>query len=686
MTAPTAPIAAAEKTATTADAIRKRLKDNSISKAAILDDAYDGVTLASFSGSELEEFEAELGDLQLLTELKLSLPSYDENSAFDVDAAKLLWEAKAKWSATLRPIAEMLFLKHQTQIDRLAKISTALKKVGLEVVELGVPKNEDIKTLDGIPLVFLDYQLESEAQWTAVQNKALAEGTTSVAKRKSVLIAQHLAKSKQRPFLVLISSLDLTETQNSFRESAGYLRGTFGALNKGDAGKETLLFVQLYSWGVGHPALDAISKFIATLGQQVSLVAADFRQGLLRLDVQDYSFIQRLGLQMDGEPLGEYCLQLLSDSLGHRLRNDADVMEARRNLDSLHFTKHLSSAVQPSDHLTRLYSEALTDRGAHQLENHPLHHLQNPTPPIAVPRVMQGDIFYNKASKKIYVVMNCGCDLQFSPVNPKRLPDPENTLLLVEGEVYPYTIKPASNPLRTEPFLIDDAPHRICWNAKRVKPMAVGKIREWCKDAGFERIGKLRDIHAASIQQAWASLNARVGLPVPPPSFSAASYEMFAFEKDAEGKDIARMVGRCDGEVILSQHWSDTKTFTETFILTGHGMHGLSAGFAKAAEFLKVEAAKDGPKKISYQGQLAKAESYGSDLSELFVLMDEQQSLPEKGKSKALAADIPIAVLSDAAVTPDMKNAQNKPFLFINIIAGNGATATPPPAAVLVTV
>lgn len=683
MTASIAPTEAAEKAVTTADAIRLRLQRNSISKAAILDDAYDGITIASFSSSELEQFEGELADAQILADLKRVLPAYDESAEFDVDAARLLWDAKSKWSATLRPLAEKLFIKHQTQIDRLAKISSALKKVGLEVVELGVPKNEDIKALEGIPLVFLDYQLESEALWAAAQNKALAEGSTSTGKRKSVLIAQQLSKSKKRPFLVLISSLDLTDTQNAFRENAGYMRGTFGALRKDDAGTENLLFVQLYSWGVGHPALEAISEFISTLGQQASVVATDFAKGLLRLDVQDYSFIQRLSLSMDGEPLGEYCLNLLSESLGHRLRNDTDVMNARRELDGLHFTEHLSSAVQPSGTLARFYSEALTDRGAQPLEDHPLHHLQTPAPTIAIPRVMQGDIFYNKTSKQIYVVMNCGCDLQFSPVNKDRLPEPETTILFVEGTAFPYTQKPFSYPLRTEPFLIEDSPHRICWNPKRVKPMALGGLREWCKDYGFERIGKLRDIQAASIQQAWASQNARIGLPVPPPSFSAASYEIFIYEKDGGGKDVLSKIGECKGEVILSQHWSHTTTLTESFILTTNGLHALADVFARATVILKAEAAKNTTKKSMYLAQQAKAEAYATDLSGLFFLMEKEQPLPEKGKPKTLTQNVSIAVLSETEITADLKlsNLPNKPFLFLNIFTQNGALLAPVPAA-----
>ena len=649
------------------DVVRQRLQINSITKAAIVDDTFDGITEASFENNDLSTFEDSLGEEAVMAEFRKLLPEYNEDERLDLDAARKLWELRPQWAGALIAHAQRLFNRFQTQNDRLARISAALKKVGVEVVELGIPK--DLKALDGIPLVFLDYQLESEAELKRAKEKALQANLPEAGPKKSQEIALQLAKSATRPFLVLISSIALDEIQNDFRERANYMRGTFGVLSKKDAGEEQVLFVHLYSWGVGHPALRAISDFISAFGQRSAVVSADFTRGILRLDVQDYSFIQRLSLSMDGEPLGEYFLQLLTESLSHRIRNDKALITARKTLDALHFNEHLSSAVQPSGTVSSLYSEALTDRGPEPLENHPLQHLQDPPIEKPLPRIMQGDLFYNKKSKKVYVIMNCGCDLQFSPVNKHRLPDPETTLLLVEGDALPYSKRPPEiEQLRTEPFLIDEAPHRICWHPKRVKPMAHQDLRKWCEDCGFERIGRLRDLQAASIQQAWASKNARVGLPVTPPFFSAADFELYVVTKGDAGKDVFTRVSRGIGEVILSQHWSTTTELSDSFIFTSSGVESLSTGLPKAVELLAAEVEKALPaKKPGAQSQRANAEMLANNSSSFYFLMAQEHALPDKGKHTVLTG-VPVTVFNSADFLAGEIKSPNKAFLILNII------------------
>jgi hypothetical protein len=646
------------------DVVRQRLQANSITRAAIVDDTFDGITEASFEDQDLPAFEDALVDNAVMAEFKRLVPEYDEDEGFDLDAARKLWELRAQWAGALVGPAKRLFNRFQTQNDRLARISTALNKVGLEVVEFGIPR--DVKVLHGFPLVFLDYQLESEAELKIAKEKALAANMPEAGPKKSQEIALQLAKSDTRPFLVLISSIALGEIQNDFRERANYVRGTFGVLSKNDAGNEQILFVNLYAWGVGHPALRAISDFISAFGQRSAVVSADFTRSILQLDVQDYSFIQRLSLSGDGEPLGEYFLQLLTESLSHRIRNDKAVITTRKTLDTLHFKEHLSSAVQPSDTVSRLYSEALTDRGPEPLENHPLQHLDDLPSDKALPRVMQGDLFYNKRSKKVYVIMNCGCDLQFSPVN--RPPDPETTLLLVEGDALPYSQRPPKIDLRTEPFLIDETPHRICWYPKRVKPMMHKDLRKWCNDSGFVRIGRLRDLQAASIQQAWAAKNARVGLPVTPPFFSAADFELYVVTRGETGKDAFTRVSHGVGDVILSQHWSTTTELADRFIFTPSGVEKLSAGLPKAVELLSAEVEKaSSNKKPGAQSNRSSVEALANNFSSFYFLLAREHELPVTGKNTVLT-EVSIPVFNSADFSaPDMKS-PNKAFLILNII------------------
>ena len=674
---------------TTAEAIKLRFIDDKIEKAAIVDDAYDGFTAESLEPA-LTTFVDGLGDADHLAELQKLMPGIAEADDFDLDAAKALWEKQVQWPAKIVPLASKLFAEHVEKLARLKALRASLEKLGLDVQEFGANLAK-YDALAEVQILFLDYQLEPPT--TAAQAESVAEAGAQAgreirtAQTKAEKIASKLAGGEKRPFLVLISAVpELAEVQAGFRERTNYVGGTFGFLAKNEAANETNLYYQIRGWGIGHPALPVITNFITKLQKSATAVADEFGRTLLKLEVQDYSFIQRLSLAADGEPLGEYMLHLLSESLSHRLRNDPAVIAARQELDKVHFKSHLPSMVMPSDTVSRLYLEALTDRGPEELAPHPLQSAQQPPPAIVYDRVLQGDVFVSPCKTYAYVVVNCGCVLQYSPVNPGRLADPETMLLLLKGLLKPFAEDPGKWEFpRTEPFLIEDLPFRILWDPEKVKPISRAEFKEWFQSKGLKRIARLREVQAASIQQAWAATMARVGLPVSPPSFSSADYDVY-IEKAGKYEKIGAKI---TGQVILTEHVAKHE-LVHSFTLTSKGVQELMPAFKAAADALTEALAKnppDGPhadeRRKSDETRIQETAKYATDMGDLFALMEQEHELTRRSKSvwKSSAGTVPICFTWQGELEGKSIREfkwSNKPSIVVNILSPVVAVATPP--------
>lgn len=660
------------------ETIRERLKAGGIAEVAIVDDTYDGISNDTLQPG-MAVFVDALSDAGNLVQLTAVCPKVVDADQFDLDSARDLWSKQPLWSPQLKALADPLFHGYRQRSDHLKGISTGLSKLGLTVHERGV-KDEIPQT---VQLVFLDYHLEPENAAGAAQRQAAdlaekgarADPVPSLAEK----IAAELAKrGANRPFLVLISEwTELAQVQAEFRKRTRYLGGTFAFLAKHDAAQEQSLFFYLGCWGVGHPALPIIRDFFSTMAESLERVAEDFHEALLELDVHDYSFIQRLSLTPDGEPLGEYVLHLLAESLGHRVRNFPAVRDARAQLDRVSFKTHLPSTTQPSSAVARLYREAFTDRGEEPLDPHPLQHLQHPRPEVAVPRVSQGDLFVTPDRTHIYLIINPGCDLQFSPLNPKRLPDPKVLLYLMEGLLTPFSQAPeGKTEMRTEPYEIDGVPFRIIWHHAVVIPVPLGDLVEWCKETGCKRIARLREINAASLQQAWVANLGRIGLPVAPPYFSQADFKMYVKAKDL----LLPVGGRVVGGVVLTQHWQGSK-LVHSFTLTQEAVTALVPGFKAAAEhFVKAaEAVPAGEHRDAKAAALTASAANAVkaahlDLPDLFLLMEGEHKLGHASGevwSPQGGAPIPITCFWDGKLEGkkwgDLKIPQNS-LLVVDIL------------------
>jgi len=625
--------------------LKKRLKEANITKAAIIDDAFDGISNEALS-KDLSSFMASLEEEAVFNEAQAICGDLEDASDFDLDRAKQLWEANARWGANLKGPAALLFNVYNQRLATLNQLASNLEHLGLAIQKCGVRADVPLQT----GLIFLDYYLQPETE--APSQSTLRAQLTETGSREQAppteLLAERIAKKigsqgGSRPFLVLISDkADVSVVRDAFRQRTNYLAGTFACLSKTKASNQETLYLHLGSWGVGHPALGPAREFFDAVTNSIDKTASAFKECLLALDVQDYSFIQRLSLGADGEPLGEYMLEMIGAALSHRLRAQGEVCNAKKTLDRQHFGIHLPSVTQPSLELRRLYRDATTEPNVNDLEPHPLQEFQDPPPKGPIPRLVLGDILAKTEDELVYMVANAGCDLQFSPINPNRHADPDLPIYLMPGKLEPLsrsTADPAAK--RTELFDLEGKPYRILWDQGHVFSVPLGEMQKWCADRNYHRVDRIGLVYALAMQQLWTSSISRVGLMVTPPLTETADFKMYI--RNGAGKLEAHGT-RVKGQVILGTSRRKNAD-VDWFFLTTDGMEHVLSALKDAPKLFEAfaQALPDGPHKTNKQADLRRwsesAAAAASRLDSWLGLLEKEHTLTRADGTKLKSGD-----------------------------------------------
>ena len=219
----------------------------------------------------------------------------------------------------------------------------------------------------------------------------------------------------------------------------------------------------------------------------------------------DYAYIQRLCLQREGQPLGDYLIWLFSTYLGQLLFAEA-LKDARTDLDSMTFEQALPSLGPPSDTLTDIYHTALFDTSVGPVVTHPLAGiLQEASTAKGHPAIALGDLLrlrdsasaddnqnsgacrdndlrtrrgrefgselMAKVDAELLLVINAQCDLVYRPASGDiTASEKDLTILLLPGTPRPVRNRGGgSSKLSTELYQQDGVNYRIEWDTKNVQ-------------------------------------------------------------------------------------------------------------------------------------------------------------------------------------------------------------------------
>ena len=560
-----------------------RLSQKSIKRVIVVDDGFDRPSRSDLAHNELADFwhDLELNSEQvnMLKSILGSMPASEE----DIDDAGVA--AIYDQRESLGPL-QLTFDKHlKTPLSikhgHLDPLVEELDKLGLEVVRIGTTLPADPGQAQ---LIFLDYYLGAPGEEASVEK--------SRATVRSLLTLYPLGSEK--PLVVLMSSHDDAKMlADDFRTRTGIVGGMFYFLPESDLTNRVKLLLDLDMLAMALPDGHRIQKFIDTTESKMEAAVNEFLTDIKRLNIDDYVYIQRLSLQADGHPLGDYLLWLYSAYFGHLLFEHA-LSTDRRELDELTFEDWVPSQVVPSTQLTAMYHAALFDTTVVPLGPHPrwtktrdagippdeqagvstgegeeLPVTQDVTSNVAensigddskgddmtsaevplptsydaaeaakaLPYFNTGDIFLKADPFELLMVCNPACDLEFTP-DGKRLPKLEDSIMFIPGQLEKLGEPRGNSTLPTELFKYNQESYRILWQPKQLRATPYRDVEKWLSDQSFIRVARLRMPFSLEIQHYFANQLTRVGVPVPPPFYQPLQVALYRRGTDANRGEV----------------------------------------------------------------------------------------------------------------------------------------------------
>ena len=566
------------------DSLTTLLRDEGIQRVAIVDDAFDSIAHRGLT-------EEESNDLWALLEFDDSFQAQIEQMGKRVDSATDLAGELVDELLTNKadvPRFEEVWSRSLAGIrstERLEPV-VALRS------QLEGPLELDVQAFDsdtapstlveyGPQLIFLDWYLGNDDAQTvdAVIADPGTHPAVQAAADKAREILEGWPTDDPKPLIILMSSKPGVEAHaGAFCRQAKILRGMFYAVPKATLRNSFGLRLHLNLFVMSLPAGRRLQSFMDTLREEFETARTRFLDTLSDLTLTDYACIQRLCLQSEGQPLGDYLLWLFSTYLGQQLFAEG-LKEVGNDLDSMTFEQAVPSIGPPSATLADIYHTALFDTSVGPVVSHPLATPNEEAPDQVHPAIALGDVLRYQgltaadvgesrdmvaeggldteeepqpmsdthtesrekeeetcsenqtrgdSSHDLLLLVNAQCDLAYRPGAQDEPESVDNlAILLLPGTLHSLGAKRSgpSKP-KTELYQQDGQNYRIEWDTKNVQAIPFPRFRKWIRNNGYERSARLRLPLALEIQRAFATDVTRIGSPVSPPIYEPVPIQL----------------------------------------------------------------------------------------------------------------------------------------------------------------
>lgn len=625
--------------------ISERLTSNGIQRIAIIDDAFDRPSRRSVGAESLvEQFFAEVDAdddaRREIEDLGLYLNSPDDIT--DEFVQKLFSERGNR--TALKPHCNLLFKSHDERNSQLKPLCDSLENdLGCQVDRYGT---EDELTDLTTKVIFIDYYLgPSEEDYKVAQSIA----RSAYGKYE---------KESSKPLIILMSSKAISEeTVAAFRDESGLLGGTFYFIDKRDFSNKDKFHLKLGGWILALPYSEKIQTFVNGIQSAIDDVSKQFIKDIRKLSVDDYAYIQKLSLQDDGHPLGDYMIWLYSAYFGKLLFENPNVHENQAKIDEMVFNDLPPSQVKPTLQLAEMYKSALfaavEDVGAHPRD----------AKDSEIMYLHLGDLFTKEGSNLVWMVINAQCDLAFAP-DASRTAKPDRSIILIPGKLQPLSEKLTEfnrNIPHTELFEYKSAVYRILWNTKNVFTLQHKQFKGWKEEQGYKREARLRLPFALEVQRAFATDLTRVGMPVAPPIYQSVMLQLMCC--NPEGK-VEQLMETDAGAYLFYTRESELCVLSEEFVVQ------LKTRLGDAKELLKQRI--EVQKKIANinEESVNKSRAWAMQLEEVysdydfFLQLRVPFELPAQNESEQLK-NHPIIITRRKDIKPGVSYRFDHPLILV---------------------
>lgn len=502
--------------------VARRLQDAGITRAAVIDDAYNDPNLEDLR-VEIGDFWAAIDrDVVALSELHAMNPDIKIQEDIDEALIDSLW-ARAladEQSSLLGLCRSLLFSRQLERRLELVGLVDNLSRLGVTPIPLGT---EDDLPDEELKLFFLDFFLgpdptppSSAAVEEAIQ-QLVEDALENQSIQASISKAREILERSDDAFIVLMSSKEgVQRARDKFREVTGLIEGMFDYASKDQLANEMNLYLLLGISAAGLPVRHDIQRFVNSLEKSIDKASEEFVRRIKSLSFEDYLYIYALSLRTEGHPLGDYMLWLYRSLLGHLLIDREQVIDARNKLDSIDLQEFVPLKRAPSTSLADMYRLSLTE----------------PAPWADGQHLQLGDL-YVRGTQNALLVINADCDLVHSSQSPSRQFRPDMSILLLPGRLTSVDESLNQGFKVTQLFGMDGQAYKIVWHHERLITKKYGEVVKWLTCEGFVKKARLTAAHALEIQHHFAASLTRVGLPVAPPFPRSATVEVYAKNEDS---------------------------------------------------------------------------------------------------------------------------------------------------------
>ncbi len=507
-------------------AVSDILKSSGFESALIVDDAFDEVPIAADLAMDDEAWTIFIDDISTdLDVVEEAFPQYREKDANELRASDDFVKAMYGLREKLRPdLWNTLFGGYErdraADRDFLEKLGKRLSLAGLQVKTAGRNLPDDAHECS---IIFADLFLGAAQKDFDVDNSI---------RRLGELMA---GRENAPPAVVLMSrSPRLQDKKERFRDDAKMVGALFRVYRKQDLLEGSTVETVLERLATHHADGVRVAAFLSAWESGLGGAATEFMKLMRRLDLSDYSKIREVLLDVEGQPLGSYMLDVFDRVLQHEIEGHVPTIAAAQELSAIDPEKYPAPYIAGSSDLQDLVARSLW---------------QNPerlkvAGNTAGMPVSFGDVLVRRSrldpaapaealedQPDVLVVLTPACDLVRKP-DKRRVLLIGGTLKALDNKTWRYKTKGATTSIVQFP---NQPRMSIEWDLDDQRMLKRDELADLIHPQGPYLVGlRLRESNALELQQRMLSDMGRVGLlSTMPFTFPV---EVLIFTTDVEGK------------------------------------------------------------------------------------------------------------------------------------------------------
>jgi len=535
-------------------AVSDVLKSTGFESALVIDDAFDDVPIAADLAMDEEAWAIFMDDVSTdLDVVEEAFPEYHEKDANELRASDDFVKAMYGLREKLRPdLWSTLFGGYErdraSDRDFLEKLGERLSGAGLQVKTAGRNLPEDAHEYS---IIFADLFLGAAQQDFDVDKSI---------RRLGELMA---GRENAPPAVVLMSrSPRLQDKKERFRDDAKMVGALFRVYRKQDLLEGSTVETVLERLATHHADAVRVAAFLAAWEAGLGGAANEFMKLMRRLDLSDYSKIREVLLDVEGQPLGSYMLDVFDRVLQHEIEGHVPTISAAQELNAIDPAKYPAPYIAGSSDLQDLVARSLW-QNAERLKV---------TGNTAGMPVSFGDVLVRRSrldpaappaapedQPDVLVVLTPACDLVRNP-DKRRVLLVGGTLKALDNKTWRYKTKGVTTPIvqfANQPRM------SIEWDLDDQRMLRRDELADLIRPEGPYSVGRrLRESNTLELQQRMLSDMGRVGLLSKMPFTFPLEVLMFTTDGEGKLKALELPITTRDGGVCITGRDGDGNDLT----------------------------------------------------------------------------------------------------------------------------